>query len=604
MGIYLLVSILFTLLYAAGCCFNIWYGLRKAGYEGEEKTKKTNRSHFILAFLMVGVFLFFFVVNYFMQPVLSFSTIGLYIELFILLALIAVSFCTREHKDWGRDAVFVLHFKVATIVFVAGLIICGIASWDWFHVKKKREMLQVEQVSDSLLNKIVSPISVEKMAVVSPQVAQRAISIKMGDLKNTYEIKEMTKQSFSGDFEATLFDGSKVRIAYENHLVYIGVLEHKSYWTWKKTKSSPGYALVDCSDESKVYLIKEVNGQPLSIKYTNASSWDYNLERHLRNNGYASEILEDLNIELDENGRPFCPATIMKNTIILGTPKVIGVAVVDVQTGDIKRYEVDNAPAFVNMVYPEDLVYDQLYWWGDYKNGYWHWSDKAGLLNPCDGMDVVQTEDGCYYYVGMKGLSDNTTTLGYALVNTRTGEAMYFERNGISEAEAVRVLEANTDLNLEMNQGVLTLTEPVFYNIEGLKTYFATYVSTRDYTIKYYGFCSTEDKSVWGYGKTLEQAKASYLSAYYKNKAVNPNALVTSDEQKMVTIEADVLEIAQEGTAYYFRLKGYEGKTFYSYSETHPNIRWKAKKVRISYNPTDADLISMEKYDVLQYERQ
>ena len=64
------------------------------------------------------------------------------------------------------------------------------------------------------------------------------------------------------------------------------------------------------------------------------------------------------------------------------------------------------------------------------------------------------------------------------------------------------------------------------------------------------------------------------------------------------------LEIAQEGTAYYFRLKGYEGKTFYSYSETHPNIRWKAKKVRISYNPTDADLISIEKYDVLHYERQ
>ncbi len=600
----MLVSIVFTLLYAAGCCFNIWYGLKAAGCEGEEKTKKSNHSHFILAFLMVGVFLFFFVVNYFLKPVLSFSTIGLYVELLILLALIAVSFCTREHKDWGRDAVFVLHFKVATIVFVAGLIICGIASWDWFHVKKKREMLQVEQVSDSLLNKIVSPISVEKMAVVSPQVAQRAISIKMGELKNTYEIKEMTKQSFSGDFEATLFDGSKVRISYENHLVYIGVLEHKSYWTWKKTKSSPGYALVDCSDESKVYLIKEVNGQPLSIKYTNASSWDYNLERHLRNNGYASEILEDLNIELDENGRPFCPATIMKNTIILGTPKVIGVAVVDVQTGDIKRYEVDNAPAFVNMVYPEDLVYDQLYWWGDYKNGYWHWSDKAGLLNPCDGMDVVQTEDGCYYYVGMKGLSDNTTTLGYALVNTRTGEAMYFERNGISEAEAVRVLEANTDLNLEMNQGVLTLTEPVFYKIEGHKTHFSTYVRTLDYTIKYYGFCSTEDKSVWGYGKTLEQAKASYLSAYYKNKAVNPNALVTSDEQKMVTIEADVLEIAQEGTAYYFRLKGYEGKTFYSYSETHPNIRWKAKKVRISYNPTDADLISMEKYDVLQYERQ
>ena len=222
------------------------------------------------------------------------------------------------------------------------------------------------------------------------------------------------------------------------------------------------------------------------------------------------------------------------------------------------------------------------------------------MLQACKGMDIVQTDNGCFYYVGVQAQSDVVGTQGYMLVDIRTGKARYFRRSGISEQEAIRVLKANTDLNLEINQYVLTLTEPIFYNIEGLKTYFATYVSTSDYTVKYYGFCSTDDKSVWGYGKTLEEAKASYLSSYYNEMTNKDIKFQTEDKHSIINVEAEILEKVQEGNAYYFRLKGYEGKTFFGYSSIIPDLRWKASKIKISYNQTDNDMIVISSYEKVE----
>ena len=66
-----------------------------------------------------------------------------------------------------------------------------------------------------------------------------------------------------------------------------------------------------------------------------------------------------------------------------------------------------------------------------------------------------------------------------------------------------------------------------------------------------------------------------------------------------ITLEAVVLEKVQEGNAYYFRLEGQEGKTFYAYSSITPDVRWSAKKIKISYNKTDANTIAISSYKAL-----
>lgn len=571
----------------------------------------------IPALVLGGMFHF---INYFGQPVMRYDCFAVYIELIVFSALMlfCTMFRTSYHEYEGYEFNDAWEAPVWRYVFMSTfggillLIISGIYTWDFFHTSYQQQLLNVVDTVDVKKNvngasAIFSPIPVEEMCTVSPGVAERVLLNQMGDLKNTYDLGKLTKQSYTGHFTAKTFDGKEVQIDYDNHLIYVGIMEHKGFWTWKAQPWTPAYVLVDATDKDKAYVITEVNNEPLKIVYTPDANFSCNLERHLRNNGYADVILDDFNIEIDENGRPYAPVTTMEHMVGLSTPDVTGVAVVDVQTGDIKWYTPQDAPAFVNRIYPEAIVYNRLYSWGEYKNGYFHWTNNEGLLQACEGMDIVQTKNGCCYYVGIQAKTATFDTEGYMLIDIRTGDATYYRRDGISEQEAVKVLNTITytgkdgdrDLSLSLTNGVLYLTEPIYYNIEGMNTYFATFIAVADKTVKYYAFCSADSKDVVGVGETLEEAKAAYVDSYHKHVAVKSSKLQTSKKRSEVTIEAEVLEKVQEGNAYYFRLSGQEGKTFYAYSSITPEVRWEAKKIKVTFNKTDAKMIAISSYEAI-----
>ena len=487
---------------------------------------------------------------------------------------------------------------------VITLCLLGSAAYslDLFWAGHKQEMLNPKVVKAVKSDSIVAATDIHNLCVVPEAVAMRGINVKMGDLRNTYEVLSLTKQAATCDFVATCSDGKKVRIKYDNHIIYVGLLEHKSFLTWWKQSYSPGYVIADASDEDKIYIVTEIDGEPLKIKYTNESYFFNNLERYVRNNGYANTILADFDMEINEKGVPYAPITTMENSIAMTTPVVTGVACVNLLDGEIKHYSPENAPAFVDLIYPMDVVYDRINWWGDYVYGYFHWTEKSGLTQACEGMDVVVTPQGCFYYVGIRPQTDTVGTQGYMLVDTRTGKTTYYRRSGISEAEATRVLESNTDLNVEMQQKVLELSEPIFYNIEGLPTYFSTYVSTKDNMVKYYGFCSTTDKSVWGYGKTLEEARKSYLNSYYKNES-NKNVKF-AEKQSLTVLEVELVEKTNINDVFYFKLKGHEDKVFVmSLSPESSDILWSVPtghKVKVSFSPTDSKFVTLSSYEIMK----
>ena len=565
------------------------------------------------SFWIVGVGMFiggaFHLVNYFAMPTLAYDCWPLYFELAIFLA-ISILFTSLRISE-GENAVE-LDNKTIRYAFFGGLIggflmlVAWFYTWDFFHTEYQQKLLVVKDTIDVRKDangtaQVFSPIPVEKMSIHPAEVVNRAFLNKLGDLKNTFEISPLTKQSVTVHADVETIDGKHVRLDYDNQLMYVGILEFKDFWTWKAQKASPAYLLADAADKDKAWIISKVNGEEIRIAYTPEANFGYNLERHLRMNGFASTILDDFNIEIDENGRPYAPVTTLEKVVGMSTPQVTGVAVVDVQTGDIKWYKPEDAPSFVNRIYPEWLVYERITNWGEYPNGYFHWTNNDGLLQPCEGMDIVQTKNGCSYYVGIQAKTGNFDTEGYMLIDIRTGVATYYKRDGISETEAVRVLKTNTykNISIQVNDSILYLTEPIYYNIEGLNTFFATFVAKADLTVKYYAFCSADSKDVVGVGETMEEAKAMYVDSYHKHMAVNFSKLETTDKRAEVTLEAVVLEKVQEGNAYYFRLEGQEGKTFYAYSSITPDVRWSAKKIKISYNKTDANTIAISSYKAL-----
>lgn len=564
----------------------------------------------------------FHIVNYFHMPTLAYDCWPLYFELVAFVA-ISIFITSLRVGDTGLelDNKAIRHTFFGGLVGVGFMLLAYAYSWDYFHQTAQREQLVVKDTItvDKDVNGAAvafSPIPPEKMKLVTGEVAMRKILNNMGDLKNTYEVSELTLQSASVHADVETVDGKKYRLDFDDQLVYVGILEHKFYWTWNAQKWSPAYVLVNATS-GDAYIVGKVNGENIQIRYTHeadpfstsGANWGYNLERHLRQNGYADVILDDFNFEIDENGRPYAPVTTMKKVIDMFTYDVTGVAVVDVQTGDIKWYTPQDAPKFVNRIYPEWLVYERIINWGEYPNGYFHWDSNEGLLQPCDGMDIVQTKSGCCYYVGIQAKTGKFDTEGYMLVDIRTGEATYYKREGIPEVEAINALksanykkgnnETEIVLSQQIKDSILYLTEPIFYNIEGRNTFFATFIAHADLTVRYYAFCSADSKEVIGIGETLEEAKAAYNTAYYKHQAARATKLQTADKRSEVTLEAVVLEKVQEGGAYYFRLEGQEGKTFYTYASIIPEVRWSSKKIKITFNKTDAKLIAISSYQAL-----
>lgn len=552
----------------------------------------------VIALVLGGVF---HLVNYWACSIITWYMPTVYVQTIIIMAAsIFLGYAIADGGDFFDNKACTFS-TLGAVVIILGLLGSAVFAWDLFWAGHKQAMLNPKEVKAEKSD-FVAATDIHNLCVVPEAVARKAIMVKMGDLKNTYEVGSLTKQAATCDFMATTADGQKVRIKYDNHIIYVGLLEHRGFMTWWKQSYSPGYVIADASDEDNVYVVTEIDGEPLKIKYTNESYFNNNLERYVRNNGYANTILADFDMEINEKGVPYAPITTMENSIAMSTPVVTGVACVNLLDGDIKWYSPEKAPAFVDLIYPMDVVYDRINWWGDYVYGYFHWTEKSGLTQACEGMDVVVTPQGCFYYVGIRPQTDAVGTQGYMLVDTRTGKTTYYRRSGISEAEATRVLESNTDLNVEMQQGVLELAEPIFYNIEGLPTYFSTYVSTKDNMVKYYGFCSTTDKSVWGYGKTLEDARKSYLNSYYKNES-NKNVKF-AEKQSLTVLEVELVEKTNINDVFYIKLKGHEDKVFVmSLSPENSDILWSVptgRKVKVSFSPTDSKFVTLSSYEIMK----
>ena len=587
--LYFVLSLIYSLL-----SFGIMYWIGK-----EEKDVKLG--------WMIGIALFiggfFHFCNFAACSIITWYMPTVYIQTIVVAGIsIAIGWIMASGYGDFFDNKACTYSTLGAGVITLSLLGSAAYSLDLFWAGHKQEMLSPKVVKAVKSDSIVAATDIHNLCVVPEAVAMRGINVKMGDLRNTYEVLSLTKQAATCDFTATCSDGKKVRIKYDNHIIYVGLLEHKSFLTWWKQSYSPGYVIADASDEDKIYIVTEIDGEPLKIKYTNESYFFNNLERYVRNNGYANTILADFDMEINEKGVPYAPITTMENSIAMTTPVVTGVACVNLLDGEIKHYSPENAPAFVDLIYPMDVVYDRINWWGDYVYGYFHWTEKSGLTQACEGMDVVVTPQGCFYYVGIRPQTDTVGTQGYMLVDTRTGKTTYYRRSGISEAEATRVLESNTDLNVEMQQKVLELSEPIFYNIEGLPTYFSTYVSTKDNMVKYYGFCSTTDKSVWGYGKTLEDARKSYLNSYYKNES-NKNVKF-AEKQSLTVLEVELVEKTNINDVFYFKLKGHEDKVFVmSLSPESSDILWSVPtghKVKVSFSPTDSKFVTLSSYEIMK----
>jgi len=128
--------------------------------------------------------------------------------------------------------------------------------------------------------------------------------------------------------------------------VYLAPLVHRSFFTWYSTGKSPGYVAVDAlnpDEPAKVVVGKD-------FKYVPSAYFDKNLKRHLRDNGFLFNGLEDYSFELDDENNPFFVVTTYHASLGWGGKIVDGVVVVHPVDGKIQKYATAAVPAWVDRV--------------------------------------------------------------------------------------------------------------------------------------------------------------------------------------------------------------------------------------------------------------
>lgn len=380
-------------------------------------------------------------------------------------------------------------FKVIALT-IAGIVILAIAaiiitSSKMFNAAEYQTMLKV---TESDFNKDISEIPFSQIPIVDKDTAARLGARKLG------EVVELVSQfNISGLYTQINYNQKPVRVS---PLEYAGFLK----WFVNRKEGIPYYLQIDMATQ-KTDLVKLENG----MKYSPSEYFGRDLMRHIRFL-YPTKMFNEVNFEIDENGRPYWTVSYYDYTIgLLGGRDITGIILVDAITGETTNYPISQVPAWIDRVYSADMVLKQAHYWGAFRNGYWNsiFAQK-GVVTTTEGYNYLAVDDDIWLYTGITSVVADESNIGFLLVNMRTKEGRMYPINGAEEFSA-----------MESAQGVIQekgyiATFPILINVADHPTYF---LSLKDNAglVKAFAFVSVSDYQIVGVADTIEGAEREYM---------------------------------------------------------------------------------------------
>jgi hypothetical protein len=425
----------------------------------------------------------------------------------------------------------------------------------------------------------LSPISLEKVRVVDEDLAEL-----LGD-------KVLGAQPALGS-QVNLGNFNIQKVG--EQLYWVAPLVHSGFFKWLNNRAgTTGYVMVNATNERDVKLVQNIGGKAINIKYQMESFFNDYLPRYLYANGYFSMGLTDYTFEIDDAGKPFWVVTLFKKQIGFAGEDACGIAVVDAQTGEIKKYGIDDAPVWVDRIQPDYIIHNQLQDWGEYINGYWNFSNQGKLQPTAHPLLVYGDDNQSYWYSGLTSVGKDEATVGFALVNTRTKAAKWYKQGGAT-AEAA----CQSAMGKVQEKGY-NATMPIPYNINNIPTYVTT-LKDNGGLVKMYAMVAIEDYTIVGVGNTLQEALMNYKSGYNRLG----NTLKTEGATKAIELQSTITRINEDikngNSYYYFKLKGNE-KIFIGSSQMSNElpITLVGDSVKISYDNGTQELIDVSSFQNL-----
>jgi len=341
-----------------------------------------------------------------------------------------------------------------------------------------------------------------------------------------------------------------------HHLYYVAPLSYNNIFINLAKSATPGFVVVDAENPQAQPTLRTYGTN--TIAYLPGALLNQDLIRHVYLSGYTYGRLVDPTLELDDSFHPYWTISLMQPTRGYIGDVLSQVLIVNAHTGDIKVYQPQNVPTWVDRVMPADTVTQYLTWWGLYHAAPWFNPSGAGQQTPAgDPQLLYNNVDQPVWLVPMTSSSSNDqSSTGVFLFDTHKNEAHFYPlAAGLGIGDNVRNTFQSTRANiLRYNVDSFQL-----YQICGQPTWVAIYSSSSIYQ----DVGVLDARNLNGGNVQFEPNLSAALSDYKQWLAQQsiPNdcgAIPTTGAQQTVTGKVLRISAVQQGgnTIYYIQISG------------------------------------------------
>ena len=481
--------------------------------------------------------LFFVLCLYYFCPAINFHNPGLWIIIDIsLFIFVVVERFIKGAKDFGWVTVkkktgskgrgkkytkfnFDIKYYFLPLAFTILTLIMSITGSSVLNAEKYSEILQVTESDFS--EDIAESVGTDSIALMDTASARMLGDREIGALSDVVS-------QFNVSYDYTQID-------YRGKPVKVSALEYAGFFKWLNNKQNgiKGYVTVNPVSMSASFVRSD------GMKYVPSAFFSENALRHIRKN-YPTLMLSNLHFEIDENGKPYYVASVIERTIgLFGGVTVSGCIVLDPVSGETEKYDVENIPKWIDVVFYGDLICEQYNWHGMFRNGYlnsmfakkdckqvttyYSGDDEATDETPTSDYGYVAKDGDIWIYTGITSVNGDSSNIGFLLANERTGESRYYQIAGADEKSAMAAAEG------EVQEKGYQASFPSLINIDGHPTYIMVLKDSGG-LVKLYATVNVEQYNIVTTAATQDECIRKYRSALVLKVDVN------NDEAKEKTI--------------------------------------------------------------------
>ncbi|WP_170006319.1 YrzE family protein [Bacillus fonticola] len=497
--------------------------------DGKKKLSKTTVFIATTILLVLGVFAFYYISN------LDRNLTSLWAFVVILSAV--GSFLAAGKERRGKAVLF------AGSLLVGGYFLTAFV----FNADEKYEQAEME-----VKEEIEAFDEEETPASVPPQFARNKMKKAFGQVPNTsyYELGNLQIQKVNGEF------------------VYIAPVEFSGLFKWLNGDQTPGYFTLSATDSSDNPKFMEAE-----MVYTPSSYFNKNMERHIRMQYPKRIFYGDVQLEVDDDGKPYYVRSFGEFISARNGFSVQGIVLVDPKSGETITYDLADVPEFIDGAVSPEVVSLQNSYFGKYVQGFWNsLFGKSNVKLPSDegteaNVSPIFDENGdMYYFTDFTSPKEGVDSmLGYSLTNSRTGEATYYtgnlENSYMDSRGALDIIEK------EFIEKKWDGEMPVLYNFYGEASWLTPVLDANGFLQNYF-IVSAANPEISVYGNTPNEALKLYKTALQRGGGTVDGSSNAEEKQVNGTVVRVYKEKSGNFTFVSFLLD--DGKNYMISSENSP----------------------------------